>query len=142
MRRPVAAARGNGLQMRTWILRRQTRGERPTFAANPLKEDAMKFPSICALLLLTVAGAAVAQTPPTASEAKKDVQAQKQDPLAIQSSSAEDWSMLKGHDKGYVTKGDALPNSWLAQNFVNCDTDRDGKVTQAEYDKCRKKQER
>ena len=103
----------------------------------------MKLTSISALLLLTVAGAAVAQTqtPPTASEAKKDVQAQKQDPLAIQSSSAEDWSMVKGHDKGYVTKGDALPNSWLAQNFVNCDADRDGKVTQAEYDKCRKKQE-
>jgi hypothetical protein len=100
----------------------------------------MKFSSIGALLL-TVSGAVLAQTPPTASEAKKDVQAQKQDPLAIQSSAAEDWSMVKGHDKGFVTKDDALPNSWLAQNFVSCDADRDGKVTQSEYDKCRKKQE-
>ena len=101
----------------------------------------MKLSLICGLLLATSAAAAIAQTPPTASEAKKDVHSQKQDPLSIQNSAPEDWNMIKGHDKGYVTKQDALPNSWLATNFVNCDADRDGKVTQAEYQKCQKKQQ-
>ena len=101
----------------------------------------MKFKSIGAALILAVVATAGAQTPPTADEAKKDVHAQKQDPLAIQSSAPEDWSMVQGHDKGYVTKQDALPNSWLATNFVNCDADHDGKVSQAEYQKCRTKQQ-
>ena len=101
----------------------------------------MKLTPIIALLLAASSAAALAQTPPTADQAKKDVHAQKQDPLAIQSSAPEDWDMVQGHDKGYLTKQDALPNSWLATNFVNCDADRDGKVTQAEYQKCKKKQQ-
>jgi len=68
-----------------------------------------------------------------------DLTAPAQDPSAMQGSAAEDWSMVKGHDKGYVEKTDALPNSWLAQNFVSCDTDKDGKVSQAEYQKCQKR---
>ena len=101
----------------------------------------MKLSLIGAALLVAGSATAMAQTPPTANEAKKDVQAQKQDPLAIQSSAPMDWNTVQGHDKGYLTKQDALPNSWLATNFVNCDADRDGKVTQAEYQKCQKKQQ-
>jgi hypothetical protein len=77
-------------------------------------------------------------TPPTADQAKKEMQSNKKDPLAIQSSGPEDWSMLKGHEKGYVSKSDALPNSWLEHNFQKCDADQDGKVTEAEYTKCQK----
>jgi len=68
-----------------------------------------------------------------------DLTAPSQDPSAMQGSAAEDWSMVKGHDKGYVEKTDALPNSWLAQNFLSCDTDKNGKVSQAEYQKCQKR---
>lgn len=64
----------------------------------------------------------------------------KQDPLTMQGSAPEDWTMAKGHEKGYLTKEDAQPNSWLAQNFKTCDKDGDGKITQAEYDKCQKRQ--
>jgi hypothetical protein len=111
---------------------------------NAPKEDAMKRSSIWILSLLAVAatGAFAAETPPTAEQAKQDVNAQKQDPLAIQTSSPEDWNMIKGHDKGYVSKDDALPNSWLALNFKSCDQDQDGKVSQTEYDTCRKAQKR
>lgn len=101
----------------------------------------MKLTFIGAALLVAGSATLMAQTPPTANEAKKDVHAGKQDPMAIQSSAPEDWGMVQGHDKGYLTKQDALPNSWLATNFVNCDADRDGKVTQAEYQKCKKKQQ-
>ena len=101
----------------------------------------MKLSLFGAALLIAGSATVMAQTPPTANEAKKDVHAQKQDPLAIQNSAPEDWSMVKGHDKGFVTKQEALPNSWLATNFVNCDADHDGKVTQAEYQKCQKKQQ-
>jgi hypothetical protein len=102
----------------------------------------MKLSALFAALTLAAASVALAQTaqtPPTTNQAKKEMQAQKQDPLAIQSSDAEDWNQIKGHDKGYVSKSDALPNSWLAQNFMACDEDHDGKVTQAEYAKCAKK---
>jgi hypothetical protein len=88
-----------------------------------------------------LASAAWAQdtpTPPTADQAKKEMQSNKKDPLAIQSSGPEEWSMLKGHEKGYVSKSDALPNSWLEHNFQKCDADQDGKVTEAEYTKCQK----
>jgi hypothetical protein len=115
-------------------------------------------PILAALILAGAAVSGFAQTPPptddsrqdasepaampqTAEQAKRDVDNQKQDPLAMQSSAAQDWNTLTGHDKGYVTRSDALPNSWLATNFSNCDKDQDGKVSQAEYDKCKKKQE-
>ena len=98
----------------------------------------MKFASISLLLALSASAAVYAQTPETSAQAKKDVAAQKQDPLAIQTSAPQDWSQLKGHDQGYVTKNDALPNSWLAQNFVNCDKDQNGKVTEQEYKDCKK----
>lgn len=97
----------------------------------------MKISSICLIAALAGTGAALAQTPETSAEAKKDVNAQKQDPLAIQTSSPEDWNTLKGHDKGFVAKSDALPNSWLAQNFKSCDKNQDGKVTQEEYQDCK-----
>ena len=110
-----------------------------------------------ALILAAAAGAASAQTapptddmktdkttaplPPTADQARRDVANQKQDPLAMQTSSAQDWSALSGHDKGYLTRSDTLPNSWLAANFDNCDNDQDGKVNQSEYDSCNKKKQ-
>ena len=40
--------------------------------------------------------------------------------------------------EGFLTKTDALPNSWLAMNFAKCDADQNGKVTEAEYTKCQK----
>jgi hypothetical protein len=99
----------------------------------------MKLTTLVAAIAVATASIAVAQTPPTTNQANKEMQSQKQDPLAIQSSDAEDWAMLKGHEQGYVSKSDAVPNSWLAQNFMTCDADHDGKVTQAEYAKCTKK---
>ncbi|HEX5122963.1 MAG TPA: EF-hand domain-containing protein [Rhodanobacteraceae bacterium] len=82
------------------------------------------------------------ETPPTSDQAAQENQEMQQqqqtEPLGMQSSGAEDWSMLKGHEKGYVEKGDALPNSWLESNFAMCDKDGDGKVTEAEYTKCLK----
>lgn len=103
----------------------------------------MKFNRTVSLNLICFAAigfaaSVVAQTPQTATEAKKDVSAEKKDPLAIQGSGPEEWTTAKGHDKGYLTKADALPNSWLAMNFVKCDADQDGKVTEAEYTKCQK----
>ncbi len=62
----------------------------------------------------------------------------KQDPLTMQGSAPEDWTTVKGHEKGFLTAQDAQPNSWLAQNFKSCDKDHDGKVTQDEYTKCEK----
>lgn len=92
---------------------------------------------------MSFAGAAFAQeTPPTSDQASQENQQMQQqqqtDPLAMQGSAPEDWSMLKGHDRGYLEKSDALPNSWLQSNFESCDKDRDGKVTEAEYTKCLK----
>jgi hypothetical protein len=84
------------------------------------------------------AGIVNAQTPPTSEQAKKEMAQDKKDPLAMQSSGGEDWSMLKGNEKGYVEKADALPNSWLEHNFASCDKDSDGKVTELEYTKCLK----
>jgi hypothetical protein len=91
---------------------------------------------------MSFAGAAMAQeTPPTSDQAAQEnqqMQQQQTEPLGMQGSSAEDWSMLKGHGKGYVEKSDALPNSWLESNFASCDKNSDGKVTEAEYTKCLK----
>jgi len=86
---------------------------------------------------------AIAQeTPPTSDQATQENQEMQQqqqtEPLGMQSSAPEDWSMLKGHDKGYLEKNDALPNSWLESNFESCDKDRDGKITESEYTKCMK----
>ena len=109
----------------------------------------MKFPSIFALALLTASAASFAQaTPPTEEESQmqnqknpenqQSVEAAQTDPHAVQGSGGADWSMMQGHEKGYLTKDDAQPNSWLALNFTSCDKDRDGKVTEAEYTKCQK----
>jgi hypothetical protein len=57
----------------------------------------------------------------------------------LQGSGPDDWSMLKGHDKGSISKTDALPNSRLAQNFTRCDTDKDGNISQAEDQNCQKR---
>jgi hypothetical protein len=103
-------------------------------------ETAMKLYTIGALGLLLAAPALFAQEPQTAQEAKKDMAGQKQDPLAVQGSGGEEWSKIKGNEKGYVTIADAQPNSWLALNFKNCDKDQDTKVTEAEYTKCQNPQ--
>ena len=90
---------------------------------------------------MTFAGVAYAQeTPPTSDQATQEnrqmQQQQQTEPLGMQGSAPEDWSMLKGHDRGYLEKSDALPNSWLEHNFMKCDADQNGKVTEAEYTKC------
>lgn len=92
---------------------------------------------------MSFAGAAIAQeTPPTSNQATQENQQMQQkqqtEPLGMQGSGAEDWSMLKGHERGYLQKADALPNSWLQSNFESCDKNRDGKITEAEYTKCLK----
>jgi hypothetical protein len=91
---------------------------------------------------MSFAGAALAQTPPTSDQAKQENQQMQQqqqtEPLGMQGSGAEDWSMLKGHERGYLEKSDALPNSWLQNNFESCDANSDGKVSEAEYTKCLK----
>lgn len=107
----------------------------------------MKLSPVYALLIVAMACPAFAQTsppatspPPTGStENDTPTEAAQKDPHNMQSSGPEDWSMVQGHDKGYLTKQDAMPNSWLAQNFSSCDKDSDGKVTQAEYDSCVKR---
>ena len=92
---------------------------------------------------MSFAGVAIAQeTPPTSDQAAQENQQMQQqqqtEPLGMQGSGPEDWSMLKGHERGYLEKSDALPNSWLESNFESCDANRDGKVTEAEYTKCLK----
>ena len=96
--------------------------------------NASKF--LSAVALASLAAVAVAQAPKSSSNNSSDPQ--KQDPLTMQGSAPEDWTMVKGHEKGFVSAGDAQPNSWLAQNFKSCDKDQDGKVTQDEYTKCEK----
>jgi hypothetical protein len=103
----------------------------------------MKFQRIIPLNLLCIAAigfaaGVAAQTPPTSADAKKEMSSQKKDPLAIQGSAGEEWDQVKGHEKGYVSMTDALPNSWLAMNFTKCDTNQDSKVSEAEYTKCLK----
>jgi uncharacterized membrane protein len=105
----------------------------------------MKFRQTVSLNLLCAAAlgfaaVASAQTPTTSEQAKQEMSNQKQDPLAVQGSGGDDWNMLKGHEKGYVAKEDAQPNSWLSVNFASCDKDQDGKVTEMEYTKCQKLQ--
>jgi hypothetical protein len=123
-------------------------------------ERPMKFSPMHALLIIAMACPAFAQTSPPASSPQSPpaasppeanpppneamanqtpTEAAQKDPHNIQSSGPEDWAMVKGHDKGFLTKEDALPNSWLAQNFSSCDKDQDGKISQAEYDSCVKR---
>jgi len=92
---------------------------------------------------MSFAGVAIAQeTPRTSDQAAQENQQMQQqqqtEPLGMQGSGPEDWSVLKGHERGYLEKSDALPNSWLESNFESCDANQDGKVTEAEYTKCLK----
>ena len=101
----------------------------------------MKIQQIVLLNLLIAAALgcasmAGAQTPPTSDQAKDEMKAQMKDPLQMQGSSGGEWNTLKGHEKGFLEKADADPNSWLAHNFENCDKDMNGKVTEDEYTKC------
>jgi hypothetical protein len=89
-----------------------------------------------ALALVLISSCAIAQNSKSSGNNSSDPN--KQDPLTMQGSAPDDWTMLKGHEKGYVSKEDAQPNSWLAQNFKSCDKDNDGKLTQDEYTKCEK----
>jgi hypothetical protein len=86
--------------------------------------------------------ASVSAQTPTADKAQKqeEMSQKKTDPLAVQGSAPEDWSMVKGHESGSISKADALPNSWLAANFAVCDGNHDDKVSEAEYTKCQKMQ--
>jgi hypothetical protein len=120
----------------------------------------MKLSPLFALLMAAAAGTAFAQAtspapdpanPPTTNPtptpsmnpasptANPDPMSRTQEPMSMQGSAPEDWALIKGHDKGYITKKDALPNSWLAQNFTSCDTDKDGKISETEYQKCQKR---
>jgi hypothetical protein len=38
--------------------------------------------------------------------------------------------------QGYLTRENAATDSWLASHFAQCDADRDGRVTRAEYTAC------
>ena len=94
----------------------------------------------CAAVGFCATVSAQTTTPPTSDQARQEMNNQKQDPLAVQSSGGEDWNMIQGHEKGYLAKSDAQPNSWIAVNFANCDKDQDGKVTEMEYTKCQRPQ--
>src|SRR5262249_55241767 len=101
--------------------------------------------SLTVLIAAAMGFAAVSyaqETPPTSNQATQENQQMQQqqqtEPLGMQGSGAEDWSMLKGHERGDIQKRDALPTSWLQSNFESCDKNRDGKVTEAEYTKCLK----
>jgi hypothetical protein len=106
----------------------------------------MTFQTRIPLYLLCAAtigfAASVSAQTPTADQAQKqeEMSQKKTDALAVQGSAPEEWSMIKGHEKGSIAKNDALPNSWLAANFALCDENHDEKVTEAEYTKCQKKQ--
>jgi hypothetical protein len=103
------------------------------------KEKHMSIKAIVLTAMIATSFAAAAQSGGSKNNPSDPA---KQDPLTMQGSAPEDWDMTKGHDKGYLTKEDAQPNSWLAQNFKSCDADHDGKVTQAEYTKCQKQKSR
>lgn len=94
-----------------------------------------KIAFFAAAAAMSLASSAFAQNPKSSNNPNDPA---KQDPLTMQGSAPEDWTMIKGHDKGYVTLQDAQPNSWLAQNFKSCDKDSDGKITESEYTKCEK----
>jgi len=125
------------------FIRRSCRKTQPRGPFHKQRGHVMTFAQTASLSLSLMAAmglvaTSVAQTPPTSDQAREEMSQQKTDPLATQSSAGEDWTMLKGHEKGYVTKQDALPNSWLALNFMACDEDRNDQVSEAEYTKCQK----
>ena len=96
---------------------------------------------LCVLCIATLGFAAgvSAQTATADKEQKQQEMSQKKtDALAVQGSAPEDWSMVKGHEKGSIAKADVLPNSWLAANFEMCDADHDMKITESEYTTCQK----
>jgi hypothetical protein len=95
----------------------------------------IKIAFFAAAAAMSLASSAFAQNPKSSNNPNDPA---KQDPLTMQGSAPETWSMLKGHEKGYLSKEDAQPNSWLAQNFKSCDKDNDGKVTESEYTRCEK----
>jgi hypothetical protein len=97
----------------------------------------MKMKLLVATLMLSFSAAGT-----FAQSANNPSDPAKQDPLTMQGSAPDDWTMANGHEKGFLTKEDAQPNSWLAQNFKSCDKDNDGKVTQDEYTKCQKQKTR
>lgn len=103
-------------------------------------KPSMNMRMVAVAIGLALAGTLSAQTPASSQDAKKDMNAQKQDPMMMQESAPVAWTKVRGHEKGYVTLEEAMPNSWLATNFKPCDQNSDGKVTQAEYDQCRNKQ--
>lgn len=92
----------------------------------------------CALLACS-SFAAVAATPverAAAAAAQQEKEKAKQDPYAVQGSGPHKFDQLKGHEKGYLTLKDVEANSWLAGNFAKCDQDKDGRLTEKEYDAC------
>ena len=95
----------------------------------------IKFAFFAAAAAVSLVSSAFAQNPKSSNNPNDPA---KQDPLTMQGSAPEDWTMVKGHENGYLTMKDAQPNSWLAQNFKSCDKDNDGKVTESEYNACAK----
>jgi hypothetical protein len=89
---------------------------------------------------IAFAAAACAQTPQMSAQARHEMHAFKEYPLALQGSGAPGWAALPGHASGYVTRSALEPNSWLAENFAGCDRNQDGKVTRTEYAACRRAQ--
>lgn len=94
----------------------------------------------CALLAGSslVAVAAPAERS-AATAAQQEKEKAKQDPYAVQGSGPHKFDQLKGHEKGYLTLKDVEANSWLAGNFAKCDQDKDGRLTEKEYDACQPK---
>ena len=46
------------------------------------------------------------------------------------------FAQLDPSRKGYLTKSDVASNSYLSKNFQNCDTNNDGRLSQAEVAVC------
>jgi hypothetical protein len=132
--------------LRGLFIGRSFAGPQARFHIRDGEGHAMTFKTRIPLYLLCAAtlgfaASVSAQTPTTDQAQKQEEMSQKKtDALAVQGSAPEDWSMVKGHEKGSIAKQDALPNSWLSANFAICDENHDDKVTEAEYTKCQKKQ--
>ena len=99
----------------------------------------MKTNKVLIFAMLALSGAAFGQDQNSMNNSSDPA---KKDPLSMQGSAPDDWTMVKGHEKGFLTQSDAPANSWLAQNFKSCDVDNDGKITEAEYVKCQKVKQR
>jgi hypothetical protein len=48
-----------------------------------------------------------------------------------------DFASLDQNDHGYLTLDDVKYNTWLKANFVRCDTNHDGHLSQQEYANCK-----